>query len=128
MLQFLLENKDYDCVATRRKTRKGEPPIRSFFAKMFYRIINKMSGTEIVDGARDFRFMTRKFVDAVLSLSEYNRFSKGIFSWVGFKTHWISYENNEQPEKQNGIFGHCLNIPLKESPDSLQSRLHFLLS
>lgn len=96
MLQFLLENKDYDCVATRRKTRKGEPPIRSFFAKMFYRIINKMSGTEIVDGARDFRFMTRKFVDAVLSLSEYNRFSKGIFSWVGFKTHWISYENIER--------------------------------
>ena len=67
-----------------------------FFAKMFYRIINKMSGTEIVDGARDFRFMTRKFVDAVLSLSEYNRFSKGIFSWVGFKTHWISYENIER--------------------------------
>lgn len=96
MLQFLLDNHEYDCVATRRETRKGEPPIRSFFAKMFYRIINRLSGTEIVDGARDFRLMTRKFVDAVLSLCEYNRFSKGLFSWVGFKTHWISYKNIER--------------------------------
>ena len=96
MMQFLHVHPDYDCVATRRATRKGEPPIRSFFARMFYRLINKMSDTEIVDGARDFRFMTRKFVDAVLSMSEYNRFSKGIFSWVGFKTHWISYENIER--------------------------------
>lgn len=96
MMQFLSDHRDYDCIATRRATRKGEPLIRSFFARLFYRLINKMSDTEIVDGARDFRFMTRKFVDAVLSISEYNRFSKGIFSWVGFKTHWISYENIER--------------------------------
>lgn len=96
MLRFLMENKEYDCVATRRETRSGEPLVRSFFAKLFYKIINKLSGTEIMDGARDFRFMTRKFVDAVLDLAEYNRFSKGIFSWVGFKTHWISYKNVER--------------------------------
>ena len=96
MVQFLHDHSDYDCVATRRSTRKGEPLIRSFFAQMFYRLINKMSDMEIVDGARDFRFMTRKFVDAVLAMGEYNRFSKGIFSWVGFKTHWISYENIER--------------------------------
>ena len=96
MTMFLLAHTGYDCVATRRATRAGEPPIRSFFARQFYRIINRMSGTAIVDGARDFRLMTRRFVDAVLSLAEYNRFSKGIFSWVGFKTHWISYENVER--------------------------------
>lgn len=96
MLTFLQENPGYDCIATRRATRKGEPPIRSFFARAFYRIINRMSDTEIVDGARDFRLMSRKFVDAVLALAEYNRFSKGIFSWVGFRTHWISYDNVER--------------------------------
>lgn len=96
MVQFLEEHEDYDCVATRRETRRGEPPVRSFFARLFYRIINKLSKTEIVDGARDYRCMSRKFVDAVLSLKEVNRFSKGIFSWVGFKTHWISYENIER--------------------------------
>ena len=82
-----------DCVATRRTTREGEPPIRSFFARMFYRIINRISKTEVVDGARDFRLMTRQMVDAILSLPEYNRFSKGIFGWVGFKTEWIPYVN-----------------------------------
>ena len=76
----ILENEDYDCVGTRRTTRAGEPPIRSFFARMFYKIINKISDTEIVDGARDFRVMTRQMVDAILEMSEYNRFSKGIFS------------------------------------------------
>ena len=96
MMGFLAEHPDYDCVATRRETRAGEPPIRSFFARLFYRIINRMSGTRIVDGARDFRLMTRTFVDAVLSMSEVNRFSKGLFSWVGFRTHWISYENVER--------------------------------
>lgn len=96
MLRYLQGHPDYDCVATRRATRKGEPPIRSLFAKLFYRVINKIAETEIVDGARDYRFMSRKFVDAVLSLNEVNRFSKGIFSWVGFKTHWISYENVER--------------------------------
>lgn len=95
MLRSLLEE-GYDCAATRRATRKGEPPIRSFFARMFYRIINKMSDTQIVDGARDFRLMNRKMVDAILELKEYNRFSKGIFSWVGFKTKWYSYDNVER--------------------------------
>lgn len=86
----------YDSVATRRVTRKGEPPIRSFFARMFYRLINRMSKTEIVDGARDYRLMTRQFVDAILSLEEYNRFSKGIFGWVGFNNKWIEFENVER--------------------------------
>lgn len=87
---------EYDCVATRRTTRTGEPPIRSFFARLFYKLINKLSDTEIVDGARDYRLMTRQMVDAVVADSEYNRFSKGIFSWVGFKTKWISFENVER--------------------------------
>ena len=87
---------EYDCAATRRTTRKGEPPLRSWFARKFYQIINKMSDTEIVDGARDFRLMSRKMTDAVLSMAEYNRFSKGIFSWVGFKTKWFDYENIER--------------------------------
>lgn len=86
----------YDCVATRRTTRQGEPPIRSFFAKCFYRIMNRVSKTEIVDGARDFRMMKRKMVKAILNVSEYNRFSKGIFGWVGFKTKWLEYENVER--------------------------------
>ena len=86
----------YDSVATRRVTRKGEPPIRSFFARMFYRIMNKISRTEIVDGARDYRLMTRQVVDAILSMSEYNRFSKGIFGWVGYETKWIEFENVER--------------------------------
>lgn len=83
----------FDCVGTRRVTRKGEPPIRSFFARMFYKLINKMTSTEIVDGARDYRLMTRQMVDSILSLREVNRFSKGLFSWVGFKTKWLEYEN-----------------------------------
>ncbi len=86
----------YDCAATRRTTRKGEPPIRSFFAKLFYKIINRISDADIVDGARDFRLMRRKMVDAVLSMKEYNRFSKGIFGWVGFKTKWLEYVNVER--------------------------------
>ncbi len=91
-----LRSGEYDCAATRRVSRKGEPPVRSFFARMFYRIVNKLSNTEIVDGARDYRLMTRQMVDAVLSLGEYNRFSKGIFSWVGFETKWFDYENVER--------------------------------
>ena len=86
----------YDQVATRRSTRKGEPPIRSFFARMFYRLVNRISKTEIVDGARDYRFMTRQMVDSILDMSEVNRFSKGIFGWVGFQTKWLSYENIER--------------------------------
>lgn len=84
---------EYDCAAARRCTREGEPKIRSFFARQFYKLINKISEADIVDGARDYRLMSRKMVDAILSMREYNRFSKGIFGWVGFKTKWISYEN-----------------------------------
>lgn len=86
----------YDSVATRRVTRKGEPPIRSFFARMFYKIINKISDVDIVDGARDYRLMTAQMKDAILSMKEYNRFSKGIFGWIGFKTKWLEYENVER--------------------------------
>ena len=91
-----LESGEYDCVATRRVSRKGEPPIRSLFAKLFCSMINKISKTEIVDGARDYRLMTRQMVDAILEVKEYNRFSKGIFSWVGFNTKWLEYENVER--------------------------------
>ncbi len=94
MYEFLEQG--YDCVATRRVTRKGEPKIRSFFARMFYRIMRKISKTEIVDGARDYRLMTRQVVDALLSMHEYNRFTKGIFGWVGFKTKWMEFENVER--------------------------------
>ena len=86
----------YDCVGSRRVTRKGEPPIRSFFARMFYRIINKMSDAQIVDGARDFQMMNRQVVEAILSMGEYNRFSKGIFGWIGFRKKWLEYENIER--------------------------------
>lgn len=86
----------YDSAATRRVTRKGEPPIRSFFARMFYRIINRMSDVDIVDGARDFRLMNRKFLNALLAMKERNRFSKGLFGWVGFRTKWIEFENVER--------------------------------
>ena len=91
-----IQEEGYDCVATRRVTRKGEPPIRSFFARQFYRLINRISKTEIVDGARDFRLMTRQMVDSILSLKEVSRFSKGIFSWVGYRTKWLEYENVER--------------------------------
>ena len=91
-----IKNEGYDCVATRRVSRKGEPPIRSFFAKCYYRLINKISNTEIVDGARDYRLMSRQMVDSILSLKEYNRFSKGIFSWVGYNTKWLEYKNVER--------------------------------
>ncbi len=86
----------YDSVATRRVSRKGEPPIRSFFARRFYRLMKKISKTEMMDGARDYRLMTRQMVDAILSMQEYNRFTKGIFGWVGFKTKWLEYENVER--------------------------------
>ena len=89
----LIKEEGYEIVGTRRVTRKGEPVIRSFFARMFYKIINKMSKVEMVDGARDFRLMTRQVVNSVLSLKEYNRYSKGLFSFVGFKTKWLEYEN-----------------------------------
>lgn len=86
----------YDCAATRRTSREGEPPIRSFFARMFYKLINKISDADIVDGARDYRLMRRRMVEAVLSMREYNRFSKGIFGWVGFQTKWVPFTNVER--------------------------------
>lgn len=89
----LTEKEGYDCVGTRRVTRKGEPPIRSFCARLFYKLINRLSKVEMVDGARDYRFMNRKMVNAILELKEYNRYSKGLFSFVGFKTKWLEYEN-----------------------------------
>ena len=92
----IVKNQGYDSVATRRVSRKGEPAIRSFFARMFYKIINRISDADIVDGARDYRLMSRAMVDAIVSMSEYNRFSKGIFGWVGFKTKWLEYENVER--------------------------------
>jgi len=95
MYEYVLSG-EYDCATTRRVSRKGESKIRSWFSRQFYKIMNKISQTEIVDGAQDFRFMTRKMVDAILSMKEYNRFSKGIFSWVGFRTKYIPYENVER--------------------------------
>lgn len=92
----LIKEEGYDSVGTRRVTRKGEPPIRSFFARCFYKLINKMSKTEMVDGARDYRLMTRKMVNSILEMKEYNRYSKGLFSFVGYKTKWIEYENRER--------------------------------
>lgn len=103
----------YDSVATRRVTRKGEPPIRSFFARCFYRMMGKISKTEIVDGARDYRLMTRQVTDAILSLGEYNRFTKGIYGWVGFKTKWLEFENVERLKGETkwnfwGLFKYAL--------------------
>ena len=92
----LIREEGYDCVGSRRVTRKGEPPIRSFFARLFYKLINKMSDAEIVDGARDFQMMNRQVVEAILSMGEYNRFSKGIFGWIGFRKKWLEYENIER--------------------------------
>ena len=112
MYSYLEEG--YDCAATRRVTRKGEPPIRSLFARGFYKLINHNGRVEIVDGARDFRLMTRQMVDAVLSVTEYNRFSKGIFAWVGFKTKWVEYENVERAHGETkwsfwGLFRYALD-------------------
>ncbi len=92
----ILETGEYDSVATRRVNREGEPPIRSWFARKFYKIINKISDADIVDGARDFRLMRREMVDAIVAMGEQNRFSKGIFGWIGFNTYWLPYENVER--------------------------------
>ena len=89
----MLASGEFDSVATRRVNREGEPPIRSWFARQFYRIINRISDADIVDGARDFRLMKREMVDAIVEMGEYNRFSKGIFGWIGFRTYWLPYEN-----------------------------------
>ena len=93
---FAAMDEGYDSVATRRVSRKGEPPVRSFFARCFYRLMKKISKTEIMDGARDYRLMTRQMVDAILQMPEYNRFTKGIYGWVGFRTKWLAFENIER--------------------------------
>ena len=114
MKSMLEKNPDLDCVGTRRTTRDGEPPIRSFFAKMFYKLINRISQVEMVDGARDFRLMRRQMVDAILEVSEYNRFSKGIFAWVGFKTEYLEYKNVERVAgKTSWNFWQLLNYSLE---------------
>ena len=92
----ILESGEYDSVATRRVSRSGEPPIRSCFARTFYKLINKISDADIVDGARDFRLMKHEMVESIVSMKEYNRFSKGIYGWIGFKTYWLPYENVER--------------------------------
>lgn len=126
----LIKSSDYDCIGTRRISRNGEPLIRSFFAKMFYKIINKISDTEIVDGARDYRMMTRQMVNSILQMPEYNRFSKGIFSWVGFKTKYLEFENKERVAGETtwsfwGLFKYSIEgiISFSEAPLRISSIL-----
>lgn len=124
----ILEEGEYDSVATRRVTRDGEPPIRSWFARMFYRIINAISEADIVDGARDFRLMKREMVDAIVAMSEYNRFSKGIFGWIGFKTKWLPYKNVERVAGETkwsfwGLFKYSIDgiVNFSQAPLSIAS-------
>ncbi|MEG0268468.1 MAG: glycosyltransferase family 2 protein [Carnobacterium sp.] len=110
----MLREKTYDCIGTRRVTRDGEPPVRSFFSKQFYKWMNRISDTEFIDGSRDYRLMTKRMVEAVLSVSEVNRFSKGIFSWVGFDTYYLSYNNKERIAGETswsfwGLFNYSLD-------------------
>ena len=130
---FTYIDEGYDSVATRRVSRKGEPPIRSFFARQFYKIMNKISKTDIVDGARDYRLMTRPVVDAILSMGEYNRFSKGIFGWVGFNTKWVEFENVERIKGETkwnfwGLFMYSLEgiVAFSTAPLALASYLGVL--
>ena len=129
----LIRTGEYDCIGTKRLDRKGEPPIRSFFARQFYQLINRISATEIVDGARDFRLMTRQMVDAVLEMTEYNRFSKGIFSWVGFETKYLSYENQERVAGKTtwsfwSLFKYSLDgiVAISEAPLAIAAFTGFL--
>lgn len=124
----------YDVVGTRRVTRKGEPPIRSFFARCFYKIINKMSKIEMVDGARDYRLMTRQVVNSILTLQEYNRYSKGLFSFVGYKTKWLEYENIERVAGETKwsfwkLFKYAVEgiVAFTTAPLSLASVLGFII-
>ncbi|MCQ5128025.1 glycosyltransferase family 2 protein, partial [Butyricicoccus faecihominis] len=133
MYELLLSG-EYDSVATRRVTREGEPPIRSFFARCFYKLINKISDADIIDGARDFRLMRRTMVDAILSMREYNRFSKGIFGWVGFKTKWLPYVNVERVAGETKwsfwkLFLYSLEgiVAFSTAPLAIASILGFLL-
>lgn len=130
-----LETGEYDSVATRRVTREGEPPIRSFFARMFYRLINRISDADIVDGARDFRLMRREMVDAIVAMSEYNRFSKGIFGWIGFRTKWLPYQNVERVAGETkwsfwGLFKYSIDgiVNFSQAPLSIASLMGLLLT
>jgi len=123
----------YDCVGTRRVTRKGEPKIRSFFARMFYRIINRIADIEMVDGARDFRLMTRQMVNAILEMKEYNRYTKGLFGFVGFDTKWLEYENIERKAGKTkwsffGLFRYALEgiIAFSTKPLMISAIIGFL--
>lgn len=131
----ILETQEYDSVATRRVSRDGEPPIRSFFARMFYRIINKISDADIVDGARDFRLMKREMVDAIVAMCEYNRFSKGIFGWIGFRTKWLPYKNVERVAGETkwsfwGLFKYSIDgiVNFSQAPLSIASLMGLLLT
>ena len=130
-----IENEEFDIVATRRVSRAGEPRIRSFFARMFYRMINRLSKIDLVDGARDYRVMTRIVVDALLQLNEYNRFSKGLFEWVGFKTKWVEYENVERVAGETswsfwGLFNYSIEgiVAFTAVPLSLSTLLGIFFS
>ena len=129
----LIQDEGYDCIGTRRKDREGEPVIRSFFARGFYKLINRISDTEIIDGARDFRLMSRQMVNAILSMTEYNRFSKGIFSWVGFETKYLEFENKERVAGQTtwsfwSLFKYSLDgiVAFSEIPLALASIVGFI--
>ncbi len=131
----ILETQEYDSVATRRVNREGEPPIRSFFARMFYRIINRISDADIVDGARDFRLMKREMVDAIVSMCEYNRFSKGIFGWIGFRTKWLPYQNVERVAGETkwnfwGLFKYSIDgiVNFSQTPLSFASLMGLVLT
>lgn len=131
----ILETGEYDSVATRRVTREGEPPIRSFFARMFYKIINKISDADIVDGARDFRLMKREMVDAIVAMCESNRFSKGIFGWIGFRTKWLPFKNVERVAGETkwnfwGLFKYSIDgiVNFSQAPLSIASLMGILLT
>ena len=131
----ILEEEDYDSVATRRMDRKGEPRVRSWFARKFYKLINRFSDADIVDGARDFRLMKREMVEAIVAMSEYNRFSKGIFGWIGFKTKWLAYENKERIAGQTKwsfwkLFRYAIDgiISFSLAPLNIASLLGFVMT
>lgn len=131
----ILETGEYDSVATRRVTREGEPPIRSFFARMFYKIINKISDADIVDGARDFRLMKREMVDAIVAMCESNRFSKGIFGWIGFRTKWLPFKNVERVAGETkwnfwGLFKYSIDgiVNFSQAPLSIASLMGIFLT
>ena len=124
----ILEEGEYDSVATRRVTREGEPPIRSLFTRAFYRLINRISDADVVDGARDFRLMKREMVEAIVAMCEYNRFSKGIFGWIGFKTKWLPYKNVERAAGETkwsfwGLFKYSIDgiVNFSQAPLSIAS-------